>query len=104
MISRKQEIMDVVGQFLTGLKLVNMLAGLLDRSCSLKMALHANRIALLGRQRRGIDNRSLSFTMALPRAMTALASDPPVQEWLSGVLVLCSGHRCLHPTGVTVQA
>ena len=104
MISRKQKVMDVVGEFLTRPEFVEMLAGLLDRRLPFKVALHANGIALRGRQSCGIYNRALALHMSVTRAMTALAGDPAVQERLFGKIVLCSFQRRLHAAGVAIQA
>ena len=81
-----------------------MLAWLFDRRLPFKVTLHANGIALLGRQSCGIYYRALALNMSVTRAVTALAGDPAVQERLFGKFVLGSGQRRLHPAGVAIQA
>ena len=50
----ENEVAHVVGQVVTGNKLVGMFPGILNSYLSLKVALHANRVASRGTKFRGI--------------------------------------------------
>src|SRR5579859_6934181 len=96
--------MHVIGEPISWLKVIEMLPWLFDCSRSLEMTLHANRVSPLGWQLGRIYDHSLAVRMLLTRAMTTLAGDACVKEWLALEFTVTAGLRCLHAAGVAIQA
>src|SRR5215467_8209391 len=96
--------MDVVGKTISRLELMHLFSRLLHRDRSLEVALHANRIAPLGRQLGRVQNRALAASMVGARPMTPPTANASMQERFSRKVAVRPGDRTLHPARVTVQA
>lgn len=96
--------MDEIREVVTGREIVEMLAGLFDRGVAFEVALHADGIALGGRQFIWVENIFCAESVSVRIAVTTLAGNSGLRKKWRGIFVVGARRGRVESAGVAVKA
>jgi hypothetical protein len=95
---------DEIGEIVTGREIVEMHGGLFDRGVAFEVALHADGIALGGREFIWVENIFCAESVSVRVTVTTLTGNSGLRKKWRGVFVVGAGCGRVESAGVAVKA